>query len=1153
MHWTEERTAKTRIGQALRTRGWTIYGFKEDRSDIRTDYYDPASWDGVATHPRYPGIVACVKVGEYAVEHASGKDGWPTFRATPSGKAWHIQKGDVIVGRGVGLSKCAGNGAAWKKGVAQICDAIERAARQNAGKTLPNSMTASTAYEDGVKIEHDRDWTWVFFPAKPDKTTRDRLKDMGARWGSKRGGWYLTRHVPLEEFAWLTGEANPSQVQDPPPSEQDAYDYLPDFVLARLPKLYATEGQDDPVVQVKYFLPEGRLTYYGIEYSPIAPDETPDLLFGYLVSPLGPDCDELCYMTLEQIKTMRSPTLNLPVERDLWFRPKPLSEVRAKLAGNGDAPDPKPVVPDPEPTTEPPAETAAAVHAEQPSPLPDGWAADDIRHLLSKLESEPVLVADAKLEIPTIHDLAGEARHLGFGFFEVTAPTYKLQFNGGGAMQHTPSGRGWTYLRIDGHYVYDTEGVRARLEAWLAAANATGVGAQDVEPVPGAAVEQDDRLPDATYGATTDGDGTVQARGGPAGSLTIVYLDDGNIVWTGDVRCFADHGEQQFQAAWQWLQQGRTKSTRLLSKSYYGDRHAESRGKLSEVDALRRAVQSCYAEPDVPEDWDNPGLHLAAHIRALLLKAYLDVQDRDGRVFYECLASTFDELTKSDGILGRIELTFSQLWSPDRWVESLDREVLKRKSWRYVPADERRLAQKLRGNRDALLEALPKATGKRETAILSELADLGQVPDEYVPAERAGMPALEQPDSQPDVFSITLEQWLDLDGHEVQRTGSDMRYVGTHGQRTLWPGVTGKREVIVCQHRCEVERAIVEGHPITADVANEYPDLAVQADEKGLIHPPVDATYRPVWMHTRREFSVSHPIEAAGVPIGKTDRAKERYHEIVVAQAVERGYPVPERVLDSCPQLRQALVAASAESLIPIGEWDIGWETWPISKTGSTTCSRCQAQSQAGEDWYRGWKDNHQPVYLCPSCQDTLHTWSQEQLETKLAEDQARLRQVRIAQIAKWQEIVDGKPLACKHPNKVCSEAPTRIVTLSEGELTVEMALCESCCDLMRRTAKHGGYRFSSHKLESTPTAKAEPDPKENAYTDNDVATYEDRWDVYFETGAVATVRRTVRRIDSVGVLRVAFDRADRGPSASTLEERRKIIQRRIRQLEKAA
>jgi hypothetical protein len=645
--------------------------------------------------------------------------------------------------------------------------------------------------------------------------------------------------------------------------------------------------------------------------------------------------------------------------------------------------------------------------------------------------------------------------------FQLKTPGYTLHWDAGGAMQRTPSGRGWTYLYINGNYVYDTESVRARLEAWLAAATLAEAEAPDVEPVTEAVPEQSDRLPDAVYGATTDTDGTVHARGGPAGSLTIVYLDDDTIVWTGDVRCFADHGEQQFRAAWQWLAAGKTRNTRLLSKSYYGDRRVESRNKMNEVDALRHEVQSCYAEPDIPEDWGVPGLHLAAHIRALLLQAYLDVLDRDGRVFYECLAKEFDELARDDALLGRIELTFSQLWSPDRWVASLDREVLKRKSWRYVPTDERRLAKKLRGDADALLEALPRATGKRENAILSELADLGRVPDEYVSAERAGMPALEQSDPESGVFAITLEQWLDLDGHEVQRTGSDMRYVGQHGQRTLWPGITGERAVIVRQHRCEVERAIIENLSITGDVLNEYPDLDVQADDKSLTRPPVDDGYRPVWMRTRREFSVSHPMSAGGVPIGKVDRAKERYHEIVVAQAVERGYPVPERVLESYPQFRQAVVAVPAESLTPIGEWDIGWETWPIAGAGDTTCSRCQAQSQAGEDWYRGWKGNHQPVYLCPSCQAMLHAWREEQLEARLAEDQARLRQVRVAQIAKWQEIVAANPLACKHPNKACDQAPTRIATLSEGEHKVEIALCESCCDLMRREARGQARQLS--------------------------------------------------------------------------------------------
>lgn len=39
--------------------GWKVYGYKEDRSDSMTDYYDPANWDGVAEKN---GYILCVDV-----------------------------------------------------------------------------------------------------------------------------------------------------------------------------------------------------------------------------------------------------------------------------------------------------------------------------------------------------------------------------------------------------------------------------------------------------------------------------------------------------------------------------------------------------------------------------------------------------------------------------------------------------------------------------------------------------------------------------------------------------------------------------------------------------------------------------------------------------------------------------------------------------------------------------------------------------------------------------------------------------------------------------------------------------------------------------------------------------------------------------------
>ena len=45
----------------------------------------------------------------------------------------------------------------------------------------------------------------------------------------------------------------------------------------RLPKLYATEGVDDPVAQVKFFTPDSNWSWYPVEFD----DE--DLLFGLVI------------------------------------------------------------------------------------------------------------------------------------------------------------------------------------------------------------------------------------------------------------------------------------------------------------------------------------------------------------------------------------------------------------------------------------------------------------------------------------------------------------------------------------------------------------------------------------------------------------------------------------------------------------------------------------------------------------------------------------------------------------------------------------------------------------------------------------------------------------------------------------------------------
>ena len=69
-HWTEKRAACALLHDAVKANGWTMFGYKPDKSESMTDYYDPARWDGVATKN---GYVLCVDVSPYDVESNSGK------------------------------------------------------------------------------------------------------------------------------------------------------------------------------------------------------------------------------------------------------------------------------------------------------------------------------------------------------------------------------------------------------------------------------------------------------------------------------------------------------------------------------------------------------------------------------------------------------------------------------------------------------------------------------------------------------------------------------------------------------------------------------------------------------------------------------------------------------------------------------------------------------------------------------------------------------------------------------------------------------------------------------------------------------------------------------------------------------------------------
>jgi hypothetical protein len=102
-------------------------------------------------------------------------------------------------------------------------------------------------------------------------------------------------------------------------------------LIKTLPPLYSQEDNPDPMVVVKLFTPDAGWTWYAIEGSPVDEAEyydtqkpKVDFLFFGLVSGLEV---ELGYFSLSELKRVRG-KFGLPIERDLYFEPTRLSEVK---------------------------------------------------------------------------------------------------------------------------------------------------------------------------------------------------------------------------------------------------------------------------------------------------------------------------------------------------------------------------------------------------------------------------------------------------------------------------------------------------------------------------------------------------------------------------------------------------------------------------------------------------------------------------------------------------------------------------------------------------------------------------------------------------------------------------------------------------------
>jgi len=152
MYYGDKQASLVVLMSALSSRGWKIYGFKEDKSDSMTDYYNPAYWRGIAVkngyilvvdnsyggsiggsfvHKSYDAKIIkrinklialrdnhAASAGEKAnaqsiidqldskiVKEVITNTGLPeiSYRANPGNSKWHIERDGKIIAKGTGV------------------------------------------------------------------------------------------------------------------------------------------------------------------------------------------------------------------------------------------------------------------------------------------------------------------------------------------------------------------------------------------------------------------------------------------------------------------------------------------------------------------------------------------------------------------------------------------------------------------------------------------------------------------------------------------------------------------------------------------------------------------------------------------------------------------------------------------------------------------------------------------------------------------------------------------------------------------------------------------------------------------------------------------------------------------------------------------
>lgn len=261
-YYSKNKCAVLLCGE-LQARGWTINGYKEDRSDSMTDYFDPASWHGYATKDGYIIAVSSYDSGKEITRqvHEEGpcsvcagtganlRDGNLVRRLIPgvglSEAAPEYLKGEpcqwckgtgrrmeyrtetigqhpVFPGPRKGMSLCLSkdgqvrqefrfwryeyNDYGTKKGcnereASALADRIESCTKDRPAPAPGAAYEAAPMTGAIIRRNQSKGGLEVAFPRKPDPETLSALKAEGFRWSSMAKVWWIKYSAGAEAAA----------------------------------------------------------------------------------------------------------------------------------------------------------------------------------------------------------------------------------------------------------------------------------------------------------------------------------------------------------------------------------------------------------------------------------------------------------------------------------------------------------------------------------------------------------------------------------------------------------------------------------------------------------------------------------------------------------------------------------------------------------------------------------------------------------------------------------------------------------------------------------------------------------------------------------------------------------------------------------------